>query len=356
MTGPPAKTFSDTPVRGGDNAERQFKYFTAAKRRASLYEDVTCDTQPSVLRHLTRGWPVNFEDGRGTWSEDSTALRSTDWFAFRDPAGLWERPFYQNGARAEAQIDGAVAGAVRDGLFKDFDPRWVEFLRHNLQVPAFAEHGLWLATASAGRDCLSDSITHAVVFEAAYKQRMAQSIVLYAMDVEPHFGEFATAAAKERWMTHDAWQPTREYVEKLHSTNDWGEVIFATNVCFEPIVGTMIRRELGIRAATVNGDTVTPVIARAGQLEWGWTADWTAAFMDLILTDGTHGTANRDVVAGWLEAWMPMAVAAAEALTALLDELPVSFPADDARARVLESAAAFHETAQVADLLKAATA
>lgn len=356
MTGPPAKKFSDTPVRGGDDAERQFKYFTPAKRRASLYEDVTCDTQPSVHRHLTRGWPVSFEDGRGTWSEDSTALRSTDWFAFRDPAGLWERPFYQNGARAEAQIDGAVAGAVRDGLFKDFDPQWVEFLRANLQVPAFAEHGLWLATASAGRDCLSDSITHAVVFEAAYKQRMAQSIVLYAMDVEPHFGDFPTSAAKERWMTHDAWQPTREYVEKLHSINDWGEVIFATNVCFEPIVGTMIRRELGIRAATVNGDTVTPVIARAGQIEWGWTADWTATFMDLVLTDETHGGANRDVVAGWLETWMPMAVAAAEALTGLLEELPVSFPAEDARARVLTSAAEFHETAHVADLVKAVSA
>ena len=50
-----------------------------------MYEDVTVDTQPSVHRHLDRGWPVHFEDGRGMWSEDSTALRSGDWYEFRDP-------------------------------------------------------------------------------------------------------------------------------------------------------------------------------------------------------------------------------------------------------------------------------
>src|SRR5947209_9958588 len=67
------------------DSEREFSGFEPLKRRATLYEDVTIDTQPSVHRHLTRGWPVSFEDGRGTWDEGSTALRSSDWYAFRDP-------------------------------------------------------------------------------------------------------------------------------------------------------------------------------------------------------------------------------------------------------------------------------
>lgn len=351
MSTPPVKKFSDKPARDGQEAERRFDYFTPAKRRATLYEDVTIDTQPSVHRYLDRGWPVSFTDGRGAWNDDSTDLRCTDWYVFRDPGELWERPFYQKGAAAEAAVEGAVASASREGLFNDLNPEWIEFLRANLQVPAFAEHGLWLATASIGRDCLSDSITHCVVMEAAHKQRMAQAIVLYAMDLEQHLGgEFSMEANKQRWLEHPAWQPTREYVERLHSLTDWGEVIVATNLCFEPLVGAMIRRELGFRAATVNGDTITPVLARTAQVEWGWTADWTTALMQLVLGDEQHGQANRDVVARWLREWLPRAGAAAEALTAIVDELPIGFDVAAGRARLERDAHEFHERLGVADL------
>jgi propane monooxygenase small subunit len=331
--------------------ERSFGYFEPAGRRATLYEDVTVDTQPSVHRHMERGWLVSFEDGRGTWDESSTALRSTDWYAFRDPGQLWERPFYQAGSASEANIEGAVRSATREHLFEDFRAEWVDFLRANLQVPAFAEHGLWLATASVGRDCLSDSITHCVVLEAAHKQRLAQSIVLYAMDLEGHFGELPPAAAKQRWMEHPAWQPARRFVEHLHSTTDWAEVIVAANLCYEPLAGTLIRRELGMRTATLNGDQVTPVVARAGQLEWNWTADWTAEFMKLVLADERHGSHNRGVVAGWIGSWMAQAKEATEALSRAVEQAGVGFDAADSRVRVDRDAAAFYKQAGVADLV-----
>lgn len=350
MSGPPIKQLSEKPARAGDMEERSFTYFSPAKRRATLYEDVTVDTQPSVHRHIERGWPVSFEDGRGTWSDDSTALRCTDWYAFRDPGQLWERPFYQQGSAAEAQIESTVRSAARENLFEDFRPDWVDFLRVNLQVPAFAEHGLWLATASVGRDCLSDSITHCVVLEAAYKQRLAQSIVLYAMDLEAHFGELPTATAKQRWLEHPAWQPTRRFVERLHSITDWGEVIVAANLCYEPLVGTMIRRELGMRAATLNGDTVTPVVARLGQLEWNWTADWTADFLRLVLDDEASGEHNRRIVAGWIDDWRPRAIEAVAALDGIVAELPLGFDAEASRARLERDAAAFYEAAGVGAL------
>jgi hypothetical protein len=286
MSAPPAKKFTreEEPTRGADEL-RSFQYFTPAKRRASLYEDVTCDTQPSIHRHMQRDWLVSFEDGRGTWDDSSTAIRCTDWYAFRDPGAHWERTFYQVGSGYEKQIEGAVGGAGADRLFEDFDPEWVEFLRANLQVPAYVEQGLWLSGAVIQRDCLSDSIAHAVTFQASLKQRLAQAIVLYAMDLEPHFGEFPTAAAQERFLTDPRWQPVRAYLEKLRATRDWMEVIVAMNLCFEPTVGVFIRRELGIRAASANGDTVTPAIARTGQLEWGWIAGWTAELINLLLAD-----------------------------------------------------------------------
>src|SRR5947199_2524796 len=163
--GPPERTRARR-----DEPERTFAWYEPKRRRATLYEDVTVDTQPSIHRHLDE-WPVHFEDGRGLWWSESTRLNVGDWYAFRDPGELWERNYYQQGTDHEKLIEGAVGGARRERIFEDFTPEWRDFLRAHVQVPAFVEHGLWLALASAGRDCLSDTVTHCVVLDAAMKQR-----------------------------------------------------------------------------------------------------------------------------------------------------------------------------------------
>jgi ferredoxin-NADP reductase/ferredoxin len=298
-------------------SEREFQWFAPAGRRATLYEDVTIDTQPSIHRHLARGWPLSFADGRGTWNDASTALRCTDWFAFRDPGQQWERPFYQAGAAVEQQLESALASAAEQGLIADFAPEWVTFLRTSLQIPAFVEHGLWFALATAARDCLSDSVATCVCLQAAHKQRSAQAIVIYAMDLEPHLGcELPMSAAREAFLGNPAWQPTRRYLERLAATPDWGEVIIAANLCFEPVVGTLIRRELGTRAAAASGDTVTPVLARVATQEWEWARAWTVALVRLLVSDDAHGVHNRAVIDGWLGEWMAPAREAAAAVSA----------------------------------------
>jgi NAD(P)H-flavin reductase/ferredoxin len=297
-------------------SEREFSWFTPAGRRATLYEDVTVDTQPSIHRHLARGWPLSFADGRGTWNDASTALTSDDWFAFRDPGQQWERPFYQAGAAVEAQLESALTSAAEQGLIDDFAPEWVRFLQTNLQIPAFVEHGLWFALATAARDCLSDSVATCVCLQAAHKQRSAQAIVLYAMDLERRLGtELPIDAARQAFLTDAAWQPTRRYLERLAATPDWGEVLIAANLCFEPTVGTLIRRELGTRRAAASGDVVTPVLARAATQEWEWARAWTVALVRFLLP------ANRTVIDGWVADWMPQALEACAALNGDADRV-----------------------------------
>ena len=290
-------------------SEREFSWFEPAGRRATLYEDVTVDTQPSIHRHLTRGWPLSFADGRGTWNDASTALRCKDWFSFRDPGEQWERPFYQGQSALESQLESALRSAGEQGLIADFTPSWVTFLRESLQIPAFVEHGLWFALATAARDCLSDTVATCVCLQAAMKQRSAQAIVLYAMDLEPHLGcELPISVARDAFLHDPAWQPTRRYLERLAATPDWGEVVIAANLCFEPIVGTLIRRELGTRAAAAAGDTVTPVLARVATQEWEWARGWTVAFTQMLVAD------NREQIEGWIADWQPQALEAAAAL------------------------------------------
>jgi propane monooxygenase reductase subunit len=330
-----AESASAAPPTDGAGAEseRDFAWYSPAGRRATLYEDVTVDTQPSVHRHLTRGWPVMFEDGRGTWDDGSTALRSDDWFAFRDPGEQWERPFYQRGSAVEQQIEGAIRSARGEGLMRDYSPEWVEFLREWLQVPAYVEHGLWFALATAARDCLSDTVATCVCLEAAMKQRSAQSIVLYAMDLEQHHGPFPIEAAREAFLADERWQPTRRYLERLAATPDWGEVVVAANLCFEPVVGTLVRRELGTRAAAASGDIVTPVLARAATEEWEWTRSWTTELVGFLLGGERFGARNRDVIEGWVGDWLPQAMAAAHAIA------DGGFPVDVDRSRIGEYAA-----------------
>ena len=349
-TAPPVKRFDAQAAPSGDDSERQFQWFQPHRRRASLYEDVTVDTQPSIHRHLTRGWPLHFEDGRGIWNDDSTALASSDWFEFRDPGEQWERPFYQRGSGVELQIEGAIRSAIEEGLLADFSPEWVAFLRDFLQGPAYVEHGLWFAMATAARDCLSDSVATCVCLQAAMKQRSAQAIVLYAMDLEEHHGAFPIEAARESFLTNDSWQPTRRYVERLAATHDWGEVIVAANLCFEPIVGTLIRRELGTRAAAANGDTVTTVLARAATQEWEWIRGWTTELCRFLLADERHAAANRAQISGWIEDCMPQALEAALGLAPFAAQVPVGIDPAEAFERVRQYAAAMFEEAGVPEL------
>ncbi len=322
--GPPVKRVDSAATPAGSDAERDFGWYTPRKRRASLYEDVTIDTQPSIHRHLTRGWPMFFEDGRGTWDDSSTKLRSSDWYAFRDPAEQWERTYYQRSAAVENQIESAMRSAAHEGLIADFTLDWVDFLKANLQVAAYIEHGLWFALATIGRDCLSDSVATCVCLQAAMKQRSAQALVLYAMDLEEHHGPFPIEQARETFLGDARWQPTRRYVERLAATPDWAEVIVAANVCFEPVVGTMLRRELGIRAAAGRGDTVTPVIAQVANHEWEWARGWTTELIRMLLADPDHGAHNRTTIDGWLADWQPDAQEAADALASLANVDAVS--------------------------------
>ena len=337
--GPPVKRFEAPAGPAVDESEREFSWYIPAKRRATLYEDVTIDTQPSIHRHLNRGWPVSFADGRGTWDDASTALQSSDWFAFRDPGEYWERPYYQRETAIEQQIDGAMQSAIEQGLIDDFGPEWIEFLRASLQVPAYVEHGLWFALATIGRACLSDSVATCVCLQAAMKQRSAQALVLYAMDLEQHHGPFPIEAARDAFLTEPPWQPTRRYVERLAATPDWGEVIVAANLCFEPVVGTLLRRELGIRAAAANGDTVTPVLARVATQEWAWAQAWSTELVRFLSADPEHGEANRALIARWVADWEPLANEAALALAPLAEQIPRGIETGTAVERVQAYAA-----------------
>src|ERR1700712_3753815 len=59
------------------STSRAYNYFTPAKLRATMYEDVTFDVQPDPERHLSQGWLYGFSKGPGGYPKDWTKLVSS---------------------------------------------------------------------------------------------------------------------------------------------------------------------------------------------------------------------------------------------------------------------------------------
>ena len=105
-------------------------------------------------------------------------------------------------------------------------------------------------------------------------------------------------------------------------------------MCFETTFGLMIRRELFMRSVRFNGDIITQAVSHVAQLEWEWVRNWTAELVRFVLADEEHGGANRAVLDGWRDEWMPLAEEAALGLKPVFEQLPAGIAFDDARANV----------------------
>ena len=313
-------------------AERSPHWFTPQRKRSTLYEDVTIDVQPSIHRHTRFGYPVSFPDGRPSFWEDSTKLRSSDWYAFRDPGAVWERVFFQRGSNHEKQIATSLELGRENDLYSAMSGEWIDFLATQLVPISLAEYGLVAPLSAAVRPALGDAVANCLGFNGGFKLRQAQALALYSGELEQAIPGFSTKDTKRRFIEEPSWQPIRRYLERLTSLTDWAETIVAANVCFEPLVGSLLRRELLMRVASSHGDAVTPTYGQVAQAEWGWARAWSADFVSFAVHDPAHGSANSDVIHGWLDDWGAMA---REALDALYPVIAAIDPAHaEARERV----------------------
>jgi methane monooxygenase component A beta chain/propane monooxygenase small subunit len=131
--------------------------------------------------------------------------------------------------------------------------------------------------------------------------------------------------------------------------------VIATNLCFEPVVGILIRRELLMRSVKFNGDLVTQSLNHVAQLEWEWVRGWTAELVRFVCEDSEHGSANSEVLAAWVGDWLPQAHAAAEALEPVFGALPAGIAFRDARDNVQIDVDELFEESGTADLAKQAS-
>ncbi|MCS6924543.1 MAG: monooxygenase [Candidatus Binatia bacterium] len=303
----------------------EFRYLRPAKRRPTQYEEVTLHTQWDPKNFAKQGWFSPSASGRPMWDEHSTRLRARDWWGYRDPAQQWFRPYVEQQARHEEAIELAVEGAKRSGLLAELTPRWRDILATYYAAYRYLEYGFFLCFCYVQREALSDVVATPLVFQGLDKDRHAQAIALYGMDLEEALPGWSDANAQTVWLTDPIYQPSREYVERLLACRDWGEITVASNLIFEPLVATLITREFLARFAPHHGDSVTPVILDTVDADRRRNVAATVELVRFLLADTP---ANRTVIAEWVSLWTPRAVRAAHAcapLFTLAEKHPLTF-------------------------------
>lgn len=305
---------------------RSYSYFTPAKLRATMYEDVTVDVQPDPERHLTQGWIYGFGDGPGGYPKDWTTAQSSNWHAFLDPNEEWNQTIFRNNSAVVRQVELCLKNAKRAHVYDGWNSSWLTFIERNVGAWMHAENGLALHVfTSIQRSGPTNMINTAVAVNAAHKMRFAQDLALFNLDLAEATDAFDGQAHRAVWQEAPEWQPTREVVEQLTAVGDWCQLLFATNIVFEQLVGSLFRSELVMQIAARNGDYITPTIVGTGEHDYDRDLNYTRNLFRILTRDPEFGAANKALFGDWLSIWVPRCLAAARALQPIW-----STPADKA--------------------------
>jgi propane monooxygenase small subunit len=163
-------------------------------------------------------------------------------------------------------------------------------------------------------------INNAISVNAMHKLRIAQDLALFNLEASEELQGFDGQAHVEAWSKDPVWQPVRENVEQLTAVRDWLEATLATNLLFEPLVGELFRSSFVMATGAANGDFVTPVIMGVAEHDFDRDLAYTRDLVGPLVNDQQHREHNRGLLEGWLGAWAPLSLAAAQALEPLWSE------------------------------------
>ena len=324
---------------------RRYNYYKPAKRKQTHYEDVTVDVQPDPRHYLSQGWIYGFADGSAGYPLTWTKLKAWGvddpefapgigtggpggklewpahgWHEFRDPNEEWDLTIFRNNANVERQITANVENARNAKAFDQWSPNWVHFVERHVGAWMHIEHifGLYVF-AACNRSGPTNMHNTAMAVNSAHKIRFAQDLALYNLTLSEEIEGFDGTAHVEAWNSDPEWQGVRKVCESLTAIeDDWAEMIFATNIVFEPLLGELFRSNLVQQAAPGNGDYVTPTVMGAGEYDYSQRdLRWTQSCMGLLTQDKEFADHNKQIMQGWLSTWVPPCLEAARQMQPL---------------------------------------
>lgn len=282
-------------------ARKTFVWLSGRKRPPSEYEELSTGIQ-------WHGLPVS-ETKTGQWKQDNTLL-STDWYAFRDPAGMYYRNYVVGQDAVEKQLDSVFALATdpHSEFVSGLDAEWRASLTALVGCMSFAQWGMSMAMQHVMRFTLSPTVACAVQLQIMDKLRAAERSVQWWELLNPDAAEGALAAA---WDDIEALQPLHRYVEEVLVEQDWGQVFVAINLALAGLLEPFLR-DLYVQGGRAHGDFGTAALGTHLSKDATRQVQWSDAFLAQCTADG----ANATVIADWLDKYLPTVATAIDALVA----------------------------------------
>lgn len=299
-----------TPARPEIDAEA-LRVPTGGTRRLNEYEETTRLLQWHAPYHIDGDRPAH-----QVWTDDSTALRCTDWEAYRSPDKLYYRTYTTRQSRAGRSVATAFDFAAADSQVAAVSPERVDMLRNVLGSLQYPDWGLCVSHQHTTRFALSSWIAGATSFMMFDELRHAQLYGRLALAYSEHHDGFDDPGPA--WMEGPQFQPCRRIVEEIMATLDWGKAIIMADIVFEPL-HTAAAHALLTTGALAAGDSLTPFVCRSIDDDKIRHRESAAAFLRLVAGDERHGERNRELIGGWAADLLPRAHAAAVALLGFAD-------------------------------------
>lgn len=312
------------------------------------YEDVTARQQSYVHMHYRH---IFDERDYDIYDPRYTRLKCSDWEAFRDPKKYWYTPYVNNRKKLAEEVENGFSYTQELQVIENLSSEWANALREIYTPMRHLEYGESVQMQHVIRYALGSSIEQCATYQAFDKIGRAQWISQWAMNMQEYHGDFLKAG-KEVLLHEPAFQPLRHYVEEVLVTDDWAEVLVATNLTLDLLLGNLIYREF-TKEAIKQGDTHLSILNLVIGKQLDWSRDWAASLIGLLAKDTAKSRwdylralgyenwegdyrwgrtlsdprdtpeetlSNVEIIQEWVEKWYPQAYEAVLALAPLFEK------------------------------------
>ena len=213
------------------------------------------------------------------------------------------------------------------GLFDQFnarghdamlEPTWAGTLARLYTPQRYLVHALQMGSAYLSQMAPASTISNCATYQTADSLRWLTHTAYRTQELSLTFKDTGFGRDERHYWEDDAaWQGWRALVERALVAWDWGESFVALNLVARPAMEEAVLRGLG-DAGRHNGDTLLGLLADAQLLDAQRHRRWAGTLVRMALEQ----PGNREVMAGWVARWQPLADAAIDAYAGALTDSP----------------------------------
>ncbi|QHS11108.1 aromatic/alkene monooxygenase hydroxylase subunit beta [Sinimarinibacterium sp. NLF-5-8] len=314
---------------------KTWSHLAARRRKPSEYEIVSTNLHFST-NNPDAPFELDSDFDMARWFKqyrNASPLQHPDWNAYRDPDEMVYRTYNIQQDGQETYVLGLFDQFSSRGHDAMLDSTWVGALARLYTPARYLFHTLQMGSAYLSQMAPASTISNCATYQAADSLRWLTHTAYRTRELGNSFPDVGLGRDERHYWENDpVWQGWRKLVERALIAWDWGESFVALNLVTRPAVEETLLRALG-HAARQNGDTLLGLLTDAQLTDAQRHRRWATE----LVRFACEQPGNRDVLAGWIAKWAPLADDAMAAYGAALPE------GDKAVARAQDAARQFRE-------------